>query len=360
MVAVVRPSGWPTVEAVCARWELAVHGDRRGHATGELRAFCDGRRRRRRSRRDLLTERGARATRSSRSRGPGASGVRACRSAHRGAQRPERPTRRGSTEQLRPARRLAHGAPSGPGRGRAAAPAVVRGLAVSLDGPPAGERDPFRAGCRRGARGGAQRRLRRRASRSRSRTASTSATPRARDRAGSWPRRSRAWRSAAEALGIPVVSGNVSLYNETDGRPIPPTPVVGLRRARRDVTPRAARAGARATSCWLAQAAGDDLDAEAALVDGDMAGRTRTERWRTTCPRADWRSRSPRWRWPAGRASSSRATCPSSTVAARIVVAGPREARNRFSLGLRELGVVAGDSVLGTPLAELRAAWGEL
>src|SRR5205807_2873989 len=32
---------------------------------------------------------------------------------------------------------------------------------------------------------------------------------------------------AAEALGIPVVSGNVSLYNETDGRPIPPTPVAG-------------------------------------------------------------------------------------------------------------------------------------
>ena len=33
--------------------------------------------------------------------------------------------------------------------------------------------------------------------------------------------------AAASALGIPVVSGNVSLYNETDGRPIPPTPVVG-------------------------------------------------------------------------------------------------------------------------------------
>jgi phosphoribosylformylglycinamidine (FGAM) synthase-like enzyme len=31
----------------------------------------------------------------------------------------------------------------------------------------------------------------------------------------------------AEALGIPVVSGNVSLYNETDGQAIPPTPVVG-------------------------------------------------------------------------------------------------------------------------------------
>ena len=32
---------------------------------------------------------------------------------------------------------------------------------------------------------------------------------------------------ACEALGLPIVSGNVSLYNETDGRAIDPTPVVG-------------------------------------------------------------------------------------------------------------------------------------
>jgi phosphoribosylformylglycinamidine synthase len=32
---------------------------------------------------------------------------------------------------------------------------------------------------------------------------------------------------AAEALGVPIVSGNVSLYNDTNGRSIPPTPVVG-------------------------------------------------------------------------------------------------------------------------------------
>jgi phosphoribosylformylglycinamidine synthase len=32
---------------------------------------------------------------------------------------------------------------------------------------------------------------------------------------------------ACEALGVPVVSGNVSLYNDTNGRSIPPTPVVG-------------------------------------------------------------------------------------------------------------------------------------
>jgi phosphoribosylformylglycinamidine synthase len=34
--------------------------------------------------------------------------------------------------------------------------------------------------------------------------------------------------SACEALGVPVVGGNVSLYNETDGVDIYPTPVVGM------------------------------------------------------------------------------------------------------------------------------------
>ena len=33
---------------------------------------------------------------------------------------------------------------------------------------------------------------------------------------------------ACSALDTPVVSGNVSLYNETDGRSIPPTPVIGM------------------------------------------------------------------------------------------------------------------------------------
>jgi phosphoribosylformylglycinamidine synthase len=33
---------------------------------------------------------------------------------------------------------------------------------------------------------------------------------------------------ACRALSTPVVSGNVSFYNETDGRPIPPTPTVGM------------------------------------------------------------------------------------------------------------------------------------
>jgi phosphoribosylformylglycinamidine synthase len=33
---------------------------------------------------------------------------------------------------------------------------------------------------------------------------------------------------ASRALSTPIVSGNVSFYNETDGRPIPPTPTVGM------------------------------------------------------------------------------------------------------------------------------------
>ena len=51
---------------------------------------------------------------------------------------------------------------------------------------------------------------------------------------------------ACEALGLPIVSGNVSLYNDTDGRSIHPTPVGRVRRARRRRPPRAGRvAGGR-------------------------------------------------------------------------------------------------------------------
>jgi len=41
-------------------------------------------------------------------------------------------------------------------------------------------------------------------------------------------RSTRGLADACEALGVPVVGGNVSLYNETDRGPIYPTPVVGL------------------------------------------------------------------------------------------------------------------------------------
>jgi phosphoribosylformylglycinamidine synthase len=62
---------------------------------------------------------------------------------------------------------------------------------------------------------------------------------------------------ASEALGIPVVSGNVSLYNETDGRAVPPTPVVGCVGLVPDVrkVPRGWRRGDRV---WLAE--GDEIE----------------------------------------------------------------------------------------------------
>jgi phosphoribosylformylglycinamidine synthase II len=111
----------------------------------------------------------------------------------------------------------------------------VRGLAVSLDGPRLGERDPFAAGW--GAVMDAALNV-----------ACAGGEPLALTDCLNFgnPERSEiAWEleqaidgitRAADELGIPVVSGNVSLYNETGGRPIPPTPVVGCVGLVRDVT----------------------------------------------------------------------------------------------------------------------------
>ena len=101
-----------------------------------------------------------------------------------------------------------------------------RGLAVSLDGPPAGERDPFRAGalavldaarnvaCVGGEPIGLTDCL-------------NFGNPEKPEIGWELEQAIEGIAQAAEALGIPVVSGNVSLYNDTDGRSIPPTPVVG-------------------------------------------------------------------------------------------------------------------------------------
>jgi phosphoribosylformylglycinamidine synthase subunit PurL len=101
-----------------------------------------------------------------------------------------------------------------------------RGLSVSLDGPPVGERDPFRAGalavldaarnvaCCGGEPIGLTDCL-------------NFGNPEKPEIAWELEQAIEGIAQAAEALAIPVVSGNVSLYNDTDGRSIPPTPVVG-------------------------------------------------------------------------------------------------------------------------------------
>ncbi|MFL5221410.1 MAG: AIR synthase-related protein, partial [Microvirga sp.] len=101
-----------------------------------------------------------------------------------------------------------------------------RGLAVSLDGPPLGERDPFAAGMQ--AVLDAARNV-----------ACAGGEPLALTDClnfGNPEKPEIGWEltqaiegiaQAAEALGVPVVSGNVSLYNETNGRGILPTPTIG-------------------------------------------------------------------------------------------------------------------------------------
>ena len=131
-----------------------------------------------------------------------------------------------------------------------------RGLAVSLDGPPLGEREPRAAG--RQAVLDAARNV-----------ACAGGEPLALTDClnfGNPEKPEIGWELAeaiegiaetAEALGIPVVSGNVSLYNETDGRAIPPTPVVGCVGLVRDVreVPRGWRPGDR-----VRLAEGDDVE----------------------------------------------------------------------------------------------------
>ena len=111
----------------------------------------------------------------------------------------------------------------------------TRGIAVTLDGPRLGERDPFMCGY--GAVMDAAMNV-----------ACAGGEPLALTDClnfGNPEKPEIAWEltraidgitRAANELGIPVVSGNVSLYNETGGHPIPPTPVIGCVGLVRDVT----------------------------------------------------------------------------------------------------------------------------
>jgi phosphoribosylformylglycinamidine synthase subunit PurL len=231
----------------------------------------------------------------------------------------------------------------------------LRGIAVSLDGPAPDERDPFRAGA-------------------------TAVLEAARNVAcaggeplgltdclnfGSPEKPEVAWEleraidgiaQAAEALGIPVVSGNVSLYNDTDGRSIPPTPVVGCIGLVADVrlVPATWRAG---DVVLVATAPGNlDLAAEAALI---------------------------RYVWKASPMLSlahdvsdggieialaeaalysgigAEIDLPERSTGGRVILACARADVERLgSKGLEHIGVVRGDSILGSNLSDLRERWG--
>jgi phosphoribosylformylglycinamidine synthase subunit PurL len=254
MVAVVRPQMLDAVRRVCAQWELPCTAIGDVTDTGELRAFHDG---------DVVGEIPAHfltdeCPRYEVEREPHTLGYVEPSPENNppkawiyeqydqlvGSRTVRRPGLDGAVLRLRPS---------------------LRGLAVSLQGPPPGERDPFRAGVL--AVLGAARNV-----------ACAGGEPLALTDClnfGNPEKPEIAWEleqaiaglaAAAEALGTPVVSGNVSLYNDTDGRSIPPTPVVGCVGLVPDVryVPDRWRAG---DVVLLATAPGDlNLAAEAALV----------------------------------------------------------------------------------------------
>ena len=102
----------------------------------------------------------------------------------------------------------------------------LRGLAVSLQGPALGETDGFRAGVQ--ATLGAARNVACAGGEPIGLTDCLNfGNPEKPAIADELAQAVEGIAQAAEALGVPVVSGNVSLYNDADGSSIPPTPVVG-------------------------------------------------------------------------------------------------------------------------------------
>ncbi len=140
----------------------------------------------------------------------------------------------------------------------------LRGLAVALQGPAPGETDGFRAGVQ--ATLGAARNVACAGGEPIGFTDCLNfGNPEKPAIAHELAQAIEGIAQAAEALGVPVVSGNVSLYNDADGASIPPTPVVGCV----GLVPDVRRVPARWQSgdaVLLATSPGGSLAAETALI----------------------------------------------------------------------------------------------
>ena len=189
---------------------------------------------------------------------------------------------------------------------------------------------------------------------------------------------------ACEALGIPVVSGNVSLYNDTDGRSIHPTPVVGCVGLLEDVrrVPGGWREG---DAILLATAgpvslAGSEYQARWGEVSGrppalDLAAEAALVRWLArTAPFATLAHDAAEGGLAVALAEAAihsglgaELDLPDDPVAlfgeggGRALVAVPPDAVEADPTGsdvqVRRIGTAGGDRLLGVPLATLRAAW---
>ncbi len=225
-----------------------------------------------------------------------------------------------------------------------------RGLAVSLDGPPVGERDPFLAAAL--AVVDAARNVACVGGRPLALTDCLNlGNPEKPDIGWELIQAVEGVARAARALELPVVSGNVSLYNETAGQAIPPTPVVGCVGLVPDVR--------RVPQGWQD---GDVILAVLAPTEADLLG------WADVV-RFLWQA-APRCSLvhdvsdggaavalvEAALWSGVGAEVELEERAAAVLACRPQEAERLEAPGLelRRLGTVGGDRLLGRPLEELR------
>jgi phosphoribosylformylglycinamidine synthase II len=197
---------------------------------------------------------------------------------------------------------------------------------------------------------------------------------------------------ACRALGVPVVGGNVSLYNEGGGGPIYPTPVVGMVGELPDPA-RAGRLGFAAegdtialiAAGWAPAAAGSELaKLRGEAISGELPsadlGSLRTLHAAVRRGVRDGVLRSAHDIAEGGLAVALAEACLGGGIGARVdfgapadeallfgegpgafVVSGPAEAFARFGAAARVIGTVGGDAlriegVLDVALAELSRA----
>ena len=186
---------------------------------------------------------------------------------------------------------------------------------------------------------------------------------------------------ACEALGIPIVSGNVSLYNDSDGVSIHPTPVVGCVGLVADVrsVPRAWRPGDTVLLAGEPELsfAGSELQHLDARLEGRPARLTLSAERRLV----DflWRS-APHLSLAHDVSLGGLAVCCAEAALASgvgaelelpddplrlfgegggqaLVACPPRHVERLRGVPLQRLGTVGGESMCGVALPELRAAW---
>ena len=193
---------------------------------------------------------------------------------------------------------------------------------------------------------------------------------------------------ACRALGVPVVGGNVSLYNEGGGGPIYPTPVVGMVGELPDPA-RAGRLGFAAegdavaliAAGWAPAAAGSELaKLRGEALEGELPaadlGSLRALHAAVRRGVRDGALRSAHDVAEGGLAIALAEGCLAGGIGVSVdleglplfdegpgafVVSGPRDAFGRFGAAVRILGTVGGDSLtiagsLDVPLAELSRA----